>query len=220
MCVLQRNVKFRSSDSLFTECGVADGQQQSENNVNRKELKVQSFITNYEQKEKKTQYQSAWDGLLASSRAWHRLHNFPRSVPVTLFPALGTGYAFSRAWQVLHVLTRMLLVAYFPRFAPVAHFRFKFWLVVLFSSPVIRRSLEISPTVLRNPSKLYNQIQSTLYHYNSLILAEYNLHSFLFFQPKAAQKHFVFCDGIFGSKRSFTAHFNIKLLSKTNIITS
>ena len=37
------------------------------------------------------------------SRAWRRLHVFPRLAQVTCFPALGTGYMFSRAWHRLHV---------------------------------------------------------------------------------------------------------------------
>ena len=57
------------------------------------------------------------------SRAWHRLHVFPRLAPVTCFPrlapvtcfpALGTGYTSSRAWHRLHIFPRLAPVACFP----------------------------------------------------------------------------------------------------------
>ena len=59
-----------------------------------------------------------WSAGYIFSRAWHRLHTFPRLTPVTCFPrlapaayfpALGTGCLFSRAWHRLLV---------FPRLAP------------------------------------------------------------------------------------------------------
>ena len=48
------------------------------------------------------------------SRAWHRLHVFPRSAQVACFPALGTSCMFSRAWHRLHVFPRLAQVASFP----------------------------------------------------------------------------------------------------------
>ena len=48
------------------------------------------------------------------SRAWHRLHFFPRLASVACFPALGSGCMFSRAWQRLHIFPRLAPVACFP----------------------------------------------------------------------------------------------------------
>ena len=48
------------------------------------------------------------------SRAWNRLHIFPRLVPVAYFPALGTGYMFSRASHRLLVFPRLASVTCFP----------------------------------------------------------------------------------------------------------
>ena len=48
------------------------------------------------------------------SRAWHRLHVFPCLTPVTCFSAVGTGYMFSRAWHRLHVFPRLVPVTCFP----------------------------------------------------------------------------------------------------------
>ena len=48
------------------------------------------------------------------SRAWHRLHVFPRLAPVACFPALDAGCMFSRAWHWLHVFPRLTPVACFP----------------------------------------------------------------------------------------------------------
>lgn len=57
-----------------------------------------------------------------------RLHVCPRLVPVTYFPALGTGCIFSRALYLLHASQRL---------APVACYSL-FWLVVvLFALAVI-----------------------------------------------------------------------------------
>ena len=46
------------------------------------------------------------------SRAYHRLHIFPRLAPVPYFPAL--GYIFSRAWRQLHIFPRLAPSGYFP----------------------------------------------------------------------------------------------------------
>ena len=43
------------------------------------------------------------------SRAWRRLHVYPRWAQVVCFPAFGTGRTFSRGWYRLYV---------FPRLAP------------------------------------------------------------------------------------------------------
>ena len=56
------------------------------------------------------------------SRAWHRLHVFPRLAPVTCFSALGISYMFSRAWHRLHIFPRLALVTCFPHLAPVTSF--------------------------------------------------------------------------------------------------
>ena len=52
--------------------------------------------------------------LLAISRAWERLHAFPRLALVARFPALNTGFMFSRAWHLLHVLPRLTWLPCFP----------------------------------------------------------------------------------------------------------
>ena len=51
------------------------------------------------------------------SRAYHRLHIFPRLAPVPYFPALGTGgtgYIFFRAWRRLHIFPLLAPATYFP----------------------------------------------------------------------------------------------------------
>ena len=48
------------------------------------------------------------------SRAWHRSHAFPRLVPVTCFPVVGTGHMFSRAWHRSHAFLRLAPVTRFP----------------------------------------------------------------------------------------------------------
>ena len=56
------------------------------------------------------------------SRAWHRLHVFPRLTPVKRFLALDTGYVFSRAWHQLHVSRARHQLHVFLRLAPVTCF--------------------------------------------------------------------------------------------------
>ena len=56
------------------------------------------------------------------SRAWHRLHVFPRLVPPACFATLGTSCMYSRAWYQLRVFPPLAPVACFPRLVPVACF--------------------------------------------------------------------------------------------------
>ena len=48
------------------------------------------------------------------SRAWQKLHVFPRLAPGACFPAFGTGYMFSHTWHWLHVFPHLALVTCFP----------------------------------------------------------------------------------------------------------
>ena len=57
---------------------------------------------------------SALDAGYMFSRAWHRLHVFPRLPPVTCFPALGTGHKCSRAWHRFDVFACFPPTVYFP----------------------------------------------------------------------------------------------------------
>ena len=86
------------------------------------------------------------------SRAYHRLHIFPRLAPVPYFPALGTGYIFSRAWRRLHIFPRLAPATYFPAlgagcifsrawywlhvaaFGAIGQRWFGFWMCAFFSS--------------------------------------------------------------------------------------
>ena len=61
------------------------------------------------------------------SSVWYQLHVFPRLVPATCFPALGTSYMFSRVWYQLHVFPRLVPVACFPSLAPCSYLFSRVW---------------------------------------------------------------------------------------------
>ena len=67
------------------------------------------------------------------SRAWHRLHVFPRLAPVACFPALGTGCMFSRTWRWLNVFPRLVLVIYLPALGASCMFLGSDWFIASFA---------------------------------------------------------------------------------------